>query len=416
MRIQVEEMHVYYFIAKKLISNAKLGFMGIMSGAEERLLNNIYNSWNMDEIDDLSKKLLDKLDKVQTEMKINTNPHGLKDTEELISIAVSYTSNLLFKPEVLENVKKTLKADLNTHDKIILCIDKICQTKRILMGLSPDERKKVLDGKGIEVSSEDKKERIIATVQAVDEENVSNMTEVEASISSSNIDVSKIPLDEDVVEAIDDDVDEGNKPRNVFTADDMPIEPIEHYVNGVDLVQKEKEEEIEILDFEDEDELVDVSTDTDIEDSSIDKVKAVEEIVENKDIEIGENLTGDEIVVAPSEVATQEIINENTLDNSFDEVIEDDIYNAVNEKETIKEETLLRDNIIIVSDRKPILNIKETSEDNILETMEEKAIESNSSANELQDLPVEKKYYEVPEIIKIIEKNGMIVDEDIMIQ
>ena len=133
MRIQVEEMHVYYFIAKRLINNAKLGFMGIMASSEERLLNNIYNSWDLDEIADLSKKLFDRLDKEQIEAKINTASQSFKDIEELISEAISYTANLLFKPEVLDNVRKTLKTDLNVHDKIVLCVDKIAQEKRLLM-------------------------------------------------------------------------------------------------------------------------------------------------------------------------------------------------------------------------------------------------------------------------------------------
>lgn len=296
MRIQVEEMHVYYFIAKKLISNAKLGFMGIMAGPEERLLNNIYNSWNLDDIDSLTKKLFDKLDKVQTKIKINENPQNLKDTEELISLAVSYTADLLFKPEVLDRTKKALKPELSKLDKVILCIDKICQTKRVLMGLSPEARKRVLDGKDIEVSSNPQKKEF-AVVPAVDEENVTNMTEVESNVSRPNIDISEIPLDEEVVEAFDDDVDEGNRLRNVFTAEDMPIEPIEHYVNGVELTREEtlispkKQEEIEILDFE-EDEVVSVIDEKNIRDEIIIVSDRKFNVVEEKEIEaVSSNVT-----------------------------------------------------------------------------------------------------------------------------
>lgn len=98
----------------------------------------------MDEIADLCKKLFDRLDKEQIDAKINTASQSFKDIEELISEAISYTANLLFKPEVLDNVRKTLKTDLNVHDKIVLCVDKIAQVKRLLMELSPEERKNVL--------------------------------------------------------------------------------------------------------------------------------------------------------------------------------------------------------------------------------------------------------------------------------
>lgn len=355
MRIQVEEMHVYYFIARKLISNAKLGFMGIMAGPEERLLNNIYNSWKMDEIEELSKKLLDKLDKEQTQFKINTNSHSLKDTEELISEAVSYTANLLFKPEVLENVRKILKVDLSTHDKIILCIDKICQTKRVLSGLSPDERKKVLDGKGIEVGSNSKGEKT-TMIQAVDEENVSNTTEVEVEVSVPNIDVSEIPLDEEVVEAIDDVVDEGNKQKSVFTAEDMPVDAIENLVNGVDLVKETKkeeviEEEIEILDFEDAEE-----------------TEVVEELIE-------ENTFSEQIVE----------FSENVLGTVEENVIEDKVLEIVEEKP-------LRDQIIVVSDRKPSVLKQKVVREKII-------IVSDRKPKKIE----EKLYFEVPEIIEIIE-------------
>ena len=101
-------------------------------------------------------KLFDKLEDEKTELKLNTNHDNLRDIEELIGEAVGYTNNLLFKAEVLENVSKTLKNDLTTHEKIMLCVDKISQAKRVLMGLSPDERKNVLDGKGFEITPKKK--------------------------------------------------------------------------------------------------------------------------------------------------------------------------------------------------------------------------------------------------------------------
>ena len=81
IRIQVEEMHVYYYIAKKLISSAKLGFMGFMSSSEEKLINSIYHAKDADEITDLSRKLFDKLEDEKTELKLNTNHDNLRDNK-----------------------------------------------------------------------------------------------------------------------------------------------------------------------------------------------------------------------------------------------------------------------------------------------------------------------------------------------
>lgn len=399
MRIQVEEMHVYYFIAKKLISNAKLGFLGIMASSEEKLLNNIYNSWDLEEIGDLTKKLYDKLDNAQVELKINANPQSIKGNEELISEAVSYTSNLLFKPEVLENVKKTLKADLSTHDKIVLCVDKIGQTKRVLMGLSPDERKKVLDGKGLEVNNETKEEKQVV-VKAVDEENVANVTDMEVKVlvpESEAVEETK-----DIVET--ESVENGESSvtaRNVFTAADMPSVPFENIVPGVGavkeevveagVVQEEKvEEEIEVLDF-DEDEPTEVVIEEEVEeldstDTEAEKIEVMEEeILED----VASEESSNEEVIASEQFSSEVVLREEivVVPDRVVSIVEDNTTEDITEDVTL-EEKLPRETIVVVPDR--VVEVEKTTP----------VVDENT-------------YFEMPTIVKIIERDGVSVDEDI---
>lgn len=241
IRVQVEEMHVYYFIAKKLIGGAKLGFMGIMTGAEERLINDIYHSDDLNEINDFSKKLFDKLDKEQTELKLNTNPVGFKDIDELISEAISYTPNLMFKREVLDNVKKTLKNELTTHEKVILCVDRISQAKRVLSGLSPKERKDILDGKGFEIKKVGN-DKINNDIHAVDEENVMNGYEVlgaGSSLESVSCEKADIKENDDTeeIEVLDIDYEDKEKSHEeviVENKQDIVHEVVDSCVNDED--------------------------------------------------------------------------------------------------------------------------------------------------------------------------------------
>lgn len=463
VRIQVEEMHVYYFIAKKLISGAKLGFMGVMTSPEEKLINSIYNSDNLDEISELSKKLFDKLDKEQTELKINTNPYSFKDTEELISEALSYTTNLLFKPEVLENVKKALKADLSTHDKILLCVENIAQTKRVLAGLSPEEKKQILDGKGIEVTK--RKSKKSKSIKAVDEENVSNVTDVEV---GNVIDVNDVPLDEEVVEAIDDDVDEGNKLKTAFTVEDIPTQPIENIVvNGsedenkqssIDKKLEELEEEAEVLDFDEEEEQV------------VEEVTPVEEVVEDTVIEESVSTECEDVptekdfvevdetveTVSVEEVVTEETIQEveSIEENISGETINDEIQEPVRE---VVEEIPVGEVVMEVTVQEEVssegeganqeISTQEVVEENV-QSIEE-VQENNETivpvapdvvepsplvervghhdigfmpeepaivvpAEEVIEEKVEEAVtYDVPEIFKIIERDGVVVDEEV---
>lgn len=433
MRIQVEEMHVYYFIAKKLISNAKLGFMGLLSSSEEKILNSIYNSDDLDEIHDLSKKLLDKLEKEQTELKVNTNPYSFKDIEEIISEAISYTSNLLFKPEVLESVTKTLKAELTTHEKIILCLDKISQAKRSLAGLSPEERKNVLDGNGIEVKKKERK-KTASVVKVVDEENVSNVTDVDV---TPEIDVSDIPLDEEIIEANDLDVDEGNRLKNVFTAEDVPVEPIENIIvnNTQGLIDKkleELEEAAEVLDFDEEDlqeknnslEQEVENTDGNLEITETEERQIVEnvnfeestnwnEVVESdKTLEIDEvaesfnlemNVSNEELDLEERVISTVDEIS----NSSNDVLVVDVVEPSPLEERLVPHDIGFSEPEIVYPDEEVSETIEENSIDN---QYTEEVIEEVTKSEVIED---DKTDYAVPEIFKIIERNGVIVDEEI---
>ncbi len=373
MRIQVEEMHVYYFIAKRLINNAKLGFMGIMASSEERLLNNIYNSWDLDEIADLSKKLFDRLDKEQIEAKINTASQSFKDIEELISEAISYTANLLFKPEVLDNVRKTLKTDLNVHDKIVLCVDKIAQVKRLLMELSPEERKNVLDGKGLEI----KKQKQVKgdVVKAVDAENVENVTEVEIkSITDSEV----VRIEENEETVIESGASENNvsEARKVFTAADVPEVDFEQLSGGI-LPSDEPSEEVEVLDV-DESISYGVEILDDEENISKEMIAGVEELLDEEEIE-DENVTVDSdfcesiprevIIVVPERYNKKAAERVNLVE---DTTLESKSNNAIREPEVIYPET------------------------------------------EINNQVEESTYFELPTIVKIIERDGNVVDEDVI--
>lgn len=373
MRIQVEEMHVYYFIAKRLINNAKLGFMGIMASSEERLLNNIYNSWDLDEIADLSKKLFDRLDKEQIEAKINTASQSFKDIEELISEAISYTANLLFKPEVLDNVRKTLKTDLNVHDKIVLCVDKIAQVKRLLMELSPEERKNVLDGKGLEI----KKQKQVKgdVVKAVDAENVENVTEVEIkSITDSEV----VRIEENEETVIESGASENNvsEARKVFTAADVPEVDFEQLSGGI-LPSDESSEEVEVLDV-DESISYGVEILDDEENISKEMIAEVEELLDEEEIE-DENVTVDSdfcesiprevIIVVPERYNKKAVERVNLVE---DTTLESKSNNAIREPEVIYPET------------------------------------------EINNQVEESTYFELPTIVKIIERDGNVVDEDVI--
>lgn len=373
MRIQVEEMHVYYFIAKRLINNAKLGFMGIMASSEERLLNNIYNSWDLDEIADLSKKLFDRLDKEQIEAKINTASQSFKDIEELISEAISYTANLLFKPEVLDNVRKTLKTDLNVHDKIVLCVDKIAQVKRLLMELSPEERKNVLDGKGLEI----KKQKQVKgdVVKAVDAENVENVTEVEIkSITDSEV----VRIEENEETVIESGASENNvsEARKVFTAADVPEVDFEQLSGGI-LPSDESSEEVEVLDV-DESISYGVEILDDEENISKEMIAEVEELLDEEEIE-DENVT---------------------VDSDFCESIP-------------------REVIIVVPERynKKAAERVHLVEDTTLESKSNDAIREPEviyPETEINNQVEESTYFELPTIVKIIERDGNVVDEDVI--
>lgn len=373
MRIQVEEMHVYYFIAKRLINNAKLGFMGIMASSEERLLNNIYNSWDLDEIADLSKKLFDRLDKEQIEAKINTASQSFKDIEELISEAISYTANLLFKPEVLDNVRKTLKTDLNVHDKIVLCVDKIAQVKRLLMELSPEERKNVLDGKGLEI----KKQKQVKgdVVKAVDAENVENVTEVEI---KSIMDSEVVRIEENEETVIESGASENNvsEARKVFTAADVPEVDFEQLSGGI-LPSDEPSEEVEVLDV-DESISYGVEILDDEENISKEMIAEVEELLDEEEIE-DENVTVDSdfcesiprevIIVVPERYNKKAAERVNLVE---DTTLESKSNNAIREPEVIYPET------------------------------------------EINNQVEESTYFELPTIVKIIERDGNVVDEDVI--
>lgn len=373
MRIQVEEMHVYYFIAKRLINNAKLGFMGIMASSEERLLNNIYNSWDLDEIADLSKKLFDRLDKEQIEAKINTASQSFKDIEELISEAISYTANLLFKPEVLDNVRKTLKTDLNVHDKIVLCVDKIAQVKRLLMELSPEERKNVLDGKGLEI----KKQKQVKgdVVKAVDAENVENVTEVEIkSITDSEV----VRIEENEETVIESGASENNvsEARKVFTAADVPEVDFEQLSGGI-LPSDEQSEEVEVLDVDE-------------------SISYGVEILDNE-----ENISKEMIAEVEELLDEEEIEDENvTVDSDFCESIPREVIIVVPERYNKK--AAERVNLV---------------EDTTLESKSNNAIREPEviyPETEINNQVEESTYFELPTIVKIIERDGNVVDEDVI--
>ena len=370
IRIQVEEMHVYYYIAKKLISSAKLGFMGFMSSSEEKLINSIYHAKDADEITDLSRKLFDKLEDEKTELKLNTNHDNLRDIEELIGEAVGYTNNLLFKAEVLENVSKTLKNDLTTHEKIMLCVDKISQAKRVLMGLSPDERKNVLDGKGFEITP--KKKEIS---KAVDEENVENVTVIS--------EITEEGVSEDIIE--DAEVKEEINDKSGFTLQDMPVTPIEHYMVGkpenseqslIDKKLEKIEEEAEVLDWDDEETVEEVIEETVIPENNVDDF---EEMVIN--VEVDESDEEFEEITLNVNVVDEEISPINIVEPS---PLEERLYPS---------DIGFEPPIVYPAEEEPVVSIKDVPSSEVV---------------------VEENYdFAVPEIFKIIERDGVEVDEDV---
>ena len=404
IRIQVEEMHVYYYIAKKLINSAKLGFMGFMSSSEEKLINSIYHAKDADEITDLSRKLFDKLEDEKTELKLNTNHDNLRDIEELIGEAVGYTNNLLFKAEVLENVSKTLKNDLTTHEKIMLCVDKISQAKRVLMGLSPDERKNVLDGKGFEITP--KKKEIS---KAVDEENVENVTAIS--------EITEEGVSEDIIE--DTEVKEEINDKSGFTLQDMPVTPIEHYMVGkpenseqslIDKKLEKIEEEAEVLDWDDEESVEEIIDEVAVSENNVDDF---EEMVIN--VEVDES---DE--EAAQEVIEETVIPENNVDD-FEEMV---INVEVDDPDEEFEEITL--NVKVVDEEISPINIVEPSpleerlypsdigfEPPIVYPADEEPVVSIEDVPSSEVVAEENYDFAVPEIFKIIERDGVEVDEDV---
>lgn len=370
IRIQVEEMHVYYYIAKKLINSAKLGFMGFMSSSEEKLINNIYHAKDPDEITDLSRKLFDKLEDEKTELKLNTNHDNLRDIEELIGEAVGYTNNLLFKAEVLENVSKTLKNDLTTHEKIMLCVDKISQAKRVLMGLSPDERKNVLDGKGFEITP--KKKEIS---KAVDEENVENVTVIS--------EITEESVSEDIIE--DTEVKEEINDKSGFTLQDMPLTPIEHYMVGkpenseqslIDKKLEKIEEEAEVLDWDDEESVEEIIEETVIPENNVDDF---EEMVINVEVD------------DPDEEFEEITLNVNVVDEEISPI--NIVEPSPLEERLYPSDIGFEPPIIYPAEEEPVVSIEDVSSSEVV-------------AEENYD-------FAVPEIFKIIERDGVEVDEDV---
>ena len=370
IRIQVEEMHVYYYIAKKLISSAKLGFMGFMSSSEEKLINSIYHAKDADEITDLSRKLFDKLEDEKTELKLNTNHDNLRDIEELIGEAVGYTNNLLFKAEVLENVSKTLKNDLTTHEKIMLCVDKISQAKRVLMGLSPDERKNVLDGKGFEITP--KKKEIS---KAVDEENVENVTVIN--------EITEEGVSEEIIE--DTEVKEEINDKSGFTLQDMPVTPIEHYMVGkpenseqslIDKKLEKIEEEAEVLDWDDEETVEEVIEETVIPENNVDDF---EEMVINVEVD------------DPDEEFEEITLNVNVVDEEISPI--NIVEPSPLEERLYPSDIGFEPPIVYPAEEEPVVSIKDVPSSEVV---------------------VEENYdFAVPEIFKIIERDGVEVDEDV---
>ena len=370
IRIQVEEMHVYYYIAKKLINSAKLGFMGFMSSSEEKLINSIYHAKDADEITDLSRKLFDKLEDEKTELKLNTNHDNLRDIEELIGEAVGYTNNLLFKAEVLENVSKTLKNDLTTHEKIMLCVDKISQAKRVLMGLSPDERKNVLDGKGFEITP--KKKEIS---KAVDEENVENVTAIS--------EITEEGVSEDIIE--DTEVKEEINDKSGFTLQDMPVTPIEHYMVGkpenseqslIDKKLEKIEEEAEVLDWDDEESVEEVIEETVIPENDVDDF---EEMIINVEVD------------DPDEEFEEITLNVNVVDEEISPI--NIVEPSPLEERLYPSDIGFEPPIVYPADEEPVVSIEDVPSSEVV-------------AEENYD-------FAVPEIFKIIERDGVEVDEDV---
>ena len=424
IRIQVEEMHVYYYIAKKLISSAKLGFMGFMSSSEEKLINNIYHAKDADEINDLSRKLFDKLEDEKTELKLNTSHDNLRNIEELIGEAVGYTNNLLFKAEVLENVSKTLKNDLTTHEKIMLCVDKISQAKRVLMGLSPEERKNILDGKGFEIKPKKKKDK----VKAVDEENVENVTEVELEVQETNS--SEEISDDNNTDTFGSDIDEYDNRNKTFTAQDMPSTPIEHYmvdkpINSeqslIDKKLEKIEEEAEVLDW-DEEEVVDTKVEDEITyedvDNAINESISSDEIIEEVNSDASIVYGDDENKEDNSEEFEEIILDVEIEEEVTPEVIDDEQFEEIVldvEVEEEFEQEEVDDSIELdVEVELPAINMSSQGEStSLFDSDLEPPMVYPAEETIANDIVQENTDYAVPEIFKIIERDGVEVDEDI---
>lgn len=232
-RIQVEEMHIYYFIAKKLISEAKLGILGITSG-EEKLLKKIYSCSEIDVLDDLVKKISDRLDDKQEKLDrlvLNSN-----NTKQFITEAVNCVKDLKYKSEVLENVMKFLKPEFTTSQMVTLCIEKIAQAKRVLAGLSPEEKKAIISTARFDFK---KSSNVHMKVTAVDAENISNKkTALLDNATGEKIAVSNVPIiDEKKGNIISNNID-----KNIVKITDKKLSV------EADIEVLERQEEVETLD------------------------------------------------------------------------------------------------------------------------------------------------------------------------
>ena len=289
-RIQVEEMHVYYFIAKKLISAAKLGIFGMTSG-EERLLKKIYCCSDIDSIDNLVKQISDRLEEKQA--KLDRLVLNSDDTKQFITEAVDCTGNLRNKEMVLENVLKFLKVEFTTSQKITLCIEKIVQAKRILAGLSPEEKKTFLS----EVNFDFKKcSNFSMKVTAVDAENINNKkTALVDNVTGEKLVISNVPvIDDNKGNIINNNID-----NNIVKINDKKVQVI-------------ADTNIEVLD-------------------KVETLDEVEELLENN-VSNTTNYLKQNISVESNNVDTEileEIVSEN--DNSVDILDDSDTRESIDE-------------------------------------------------------------------------------------
>ena len=123
-------LRVYYFVAKKIIKDSKLGFLGNTS-SEEKLLDKIFSSNDFMEITNLSDKLSERLNKKQD--KLNKVEYSKETIKQMVANAISVSGRVSNKFDLQEKINKNLSSSMSSYSKLSFCINQIIQTKKRML-------------------------------------------------------------------------------------------------------------------------------------------------------------------------------------------------------------------------------------------------------------------------------------------